>query len=218
MSISGTSQIKIIDGTSYMPVWFPNPGDYIHFIAGNKIAVETFAVEAGTHDFNYEVNSRHTSNGNPESILTTENALKEEFKERRYVNRSFIPISADFSVGIKNIKADITYGEVTPAIYDSKVKSPLVAWSIEFKWHRLVMAEKIKKAKTARGKRKQDIIAARGTAALESLPDLNGHLRVYVPSSDIQKFSKLKQGFGTTDIIGTNSGIIEEWITRVFGR
>ncbi|MDG5497835.1 hypothetical protein [Niveispirillum sp. BGYR6] len=208
--------MKVIANEAYVPAITANPGSYICFIAGNKIAVETFAIEPGTHEFNYEVNSRSVKDGMPEAVVTTRQALEREFTERRYVKRSHVPLSVSFADGITKPKAAITYGEVAPQVYVSKVDTMLVAWSIEFLWHRLAGPGG---AGLSRNSKKQagNMAQALGSAAVDSLPDLSSYLQVHIPFADRQKLKSLGRGFGTMDIIGTEQSLLDRWATRVFG-
>ncbi|MQP65846.1 hypothetical protein GE253_10885 [Niveispirillum sp. SYP-B3756] len=208
--------MKIIEGEIYIRGPEVNSGQYVHFLAGKKISVETFAIEAGGHDFNYQVMSRATANGKPESILTTQRALEREFWERRYVRRTFAPISV--GRGSDGPKLEITYGEVSPQVYVSSVETDIVAWSIQFLWHRLAKAggARLSASKTVRAR--QGVAVGQGTAQLNTLPDLAAHLRVHIPSADSGKYNLLKNGLGTSDVIGTDKNTIGGWLTRVFDR
>lgn len=208
--------MKIIDGEIYNRRITASPGQYVHFLAGKKISIETFAIEAGGHDFNYQVMSRATVNGRPESVVTTQRALEREFWERRYVQRTFAPIS--IGLGPKGPEVEVTYGEVSPQVYESRVETSVVAWSVQFLWHRLAKAGGARLSASKSVRAKQGVAVGQGTAHLNTVPDMIAHLGIYVPSADEDKFQPLKNGLGTIDIIGTDNNTIGGWLTRVFGK
>ncbi len=108
----------------------------------------------------------------------------------------------------------MTYGEVAPQIYQSKVASPVVAWSINFKSHRLVAAQgAIGSAGNAVRPNKNAVSVAQASANLQNIRAGFDYLMVWIPVRDFARTRILTNGFGTTDIIGTE----RSWLTRVFG-
>ena len=208
--------MKIIDGEIYYQRLVAEPGQYLHFLAGRKISVETYAIEAGGHDFNYQVMSRATVDGKPESILTTQKALEREFFEKRHVQRTFAPVS--IGPAPDGPKVAITYGEVSPQVYESKVETDIVAWTVQFLWHRLAKAggARLSASKTVRAR--QGVAVGQGTAQLNALPDMAAHLRIHIPSMDASKYKLLIDGLGTRDVIGIEDNSIRGWLTRVFDK
>lgn len=82
------SPIRVIGGTPYRSYRIINPGGNLYLLAGSSIAVETWALDWGQHEFDYEVNSRPIDGrGRPTAIATTRSALQREFMERRVVSR-----------------------------------------------------------------------------------------------------------------------------------
>ena len=132
-------EIRVVRGIAYRQLRIIAPGDALFFTGTHRIAVETWALDWGQHEFDYELNSRATDpQGRPQPIATTEQALAREFMERRVVSRQMIPIS----VGMDGSrpKVAMTMGEVSPQVYESRVPTDVVAWSLHFRSHRLVAA------------------------------------------------------------------------------
>lgn len=208
---------RLIAGDAFRPLNTVSPGDNLFFTAGAVIAVETWAVEMGHHEFDYEVNSRTTgAGGRPDAIASTRGGLRNEFVERRIVSRLPIPISiGDFSTS-RLPKVALTYGEVSPQIYRSKSISPTIAWSLKLKAHRFVAAQgKTSIARNSVMRNRNAIAAASHTVRMQTFPIGEPHLLIYVREADFVRTRILKSGFGVTDLIGTEPSFIEHWVTRI---
>jgi hypothetical protein len=209
--------IRIIRGVHYRQLMIINPGECLYITTGRSIAVETWAVPMGQHEFDYGINSRATDvHERPISIASTSNALEAEFMERRIVVRQAVPFSIGDSNGNKIPEIDMTYGEVAPQVYHSKQTSPTVAWSINFKGHRLVSAHSVTKnfARKPLSRKQNGIAMAKNTPAMQNVATSSEYLMIYVPVSDYPKHKIYREGFGTMDIIGTD----RSWLTRVFSK
>lgn len=212
-------EIRVVRGVAYRQLAILNPGDALFFTGPHSIAVETWALDWGQHEFDYELNSRAVdAQGRPQAIATTDNALAREFTERRVVTRQPIPISIGLDGG--RPKVAMTTGEVTPQVYRSKVAGEAVAWSLHFRAHRLVAF--------ATGGRSSVMNAARpnanasaiaqATVAGQANPSGFDYLMVRVPVTDFARFRILPSGFGVRDLIGRDPGFFERWTARIFGK
>ena len=75
-----TNPVRIIDGHPFRSYAVLNPGQSLYLASGRMIAVETWALDWGQHEFDYELNSRPVGpNGRPGAIATTRSALQREF-------------------------------------------------------------------------------------------------------------------------------------------
>lgn len=211
--------VRTIGGREFRTFRTITPGERLFLIAGRTIAVETWAVEWGQHEFDYEVNSRALdAGGRPQAIATTREALRREFVERRVVTRQPVPISVAFPGGLSPPRVELTYGEASPSIYTSRQGGAQLAWSIIFKSHRHVAAQgTIGAAKSAVTRNRNAPVVADGTAAMRSLPAGFDYLMLYLPVEDMPRSRILAGGFGVTDVIGTEQSWFDRWWTRVVG-
>lgn len=140
-----------------------------------------------------------------------ENTLAREFLERRVVTRAIIPIS--FGMDGHRPEAKVTMGEASPQVYESRVSSETVAWSLHFRAHRFVAAAQF-------GARVKGNVSevARATIAGQANPLSLNFLMVRVPVADFSRFRISPAGFGVFDYIGRNPTLIERWMALVFGR
>lgn len=212
------SDTRTIKGTTFRQFATVEETQKLFFVSGQTIAVETWALMMGQHEFDYQLNSRETSpDGLPQAIATTEGALDREFLERRVVFRSPIPLSVAFPNGLKPV-ADITYGEVVPQIYKSRVRTSTVAWSLNFKKHYLNSVQgKFGTAKGAVSPSSGALATAQMSAAAQNIATGLEYLTVYVPVADFGKTRRLNDGFGVNDVIGQNPSWIDGWMTKVRG-
>lgn len=212
--MSGRTHIRTIRGVQYRQFAPVTPGNRLFMTCGSMIAIETWAVTWGQHDFVYEVNSRSTNGADqPLSIATTRKALEREFVERRAVNRLFMPFSVGDSDGNKIPEVEMTYGEVAPQVYQSKEASAVVAWCINFKRHRLVAAQgSVSAVRNTVRPNKNAPFVAQASSNLENVPSGFEYLMVYVPVREHPAARIYTNGFGTMDVIGTE----RSWLTRVF--
>ncbi len=212
-------ETRSLHGVTFRQMGTINPGEAIYFRAGSQICVETYALDWGQHDFNYEVNSRTTRGGAPQAIATTRRALQREFMERRVVTRQPIPISAGDTNGNRIPEVAMTMGEVSPLIYRSRLTSSPLAWSINFMSHRNVAAGGTVSAAGNAARRNSNAPAvARGSARMSAAPTGFNYLMLWIPASDINSFRFYDGGFGVTDMIGTEPSAWQRWSSWVTGR
>lgn len=142
--------LRVVDGVTWHQFAIVNPGQSLYFLAGNSVMVETWALDWGKHEFDYEINSRQTANGKPQAIATTREALQREFMERRVVSRYPIPVS----IGVNGLPAlpdvELTLGEAKPQVYVSRIDASQIAWSLNFRSHRYAGAVGGKRASAGR--------------------------------------------------------------------
>lgn len=213
-------QVRTVRGVEYRPLAIVNPGDALFFTGTRRIAVETWALDWGQHEFDYEVNSRRLDNtGKPEAIATTERALAREFLERRAVLRQPIPVSVGFPNGLVP-QIRMTMGEVAPQIYESGIPGTMVAWSLRFRHHRLVAAATgtMSSVKNGAVRNPNADAISRASVTGQAVPSGFDYLMVRVPVAEYARFRILRTGFGVTDLIGTEPGLIQSWIARITGR
>ena len=75
-----SGEIRVVRGIAYRRLAIVNPGSALFFTGPKRIAVETWALDWGQHEFDYELNSRATDGqGRPQAIASTEQALAREF-------------------------------------------------------------------------------------------------------------------------------------------
>lgn len=110
-------------------------------------------------------------------------------------------------------KVEMTKGEVNPQVYESRVTSTTVAWSLHFRTHRYVNAAQF-------GLRTKANVSevARTAVTGQMNPSSFDYLMVRVPVTDYARFRLLPAGFGVADLIGRDPSLVERWIARVFGR
>jgi hypothetical protein len=109
-------------------------GQTLHFAAGAVIAVEKHDMRPGGTEFSFQVNSRATRDGRPETIAAMQRSLDDEFMESRVkTNILGLPISiGNAAAMVRNRNVALSYGELAPQIFRSKVRSNPVAWRIWF--------------------------------------------------------------------------------------
>ncbi|SFR98511.1 hypothetical protein [Sphingomonas jatrophae] len=215
-----TSPYRTIRGTTYRQFRTVFPGSRLFFVSGRDIAIEHWAYEVGQHEFDYEVNSRRTgANGRPEAIATTRDALAREFMEGRAIGRMPIPLSIGDSDGNRLPEVQMTYGEVAPQLYRSRVDSERVAWSVNFVRHyhlntqgRIGMGLAI-----ARPNANVSASAAR-TAAAQNMQSGFNYLMLWIPARDFERTELLPGGFGTMDMIGESPTLYRRFVNWVQGR
>ncbi|WP_313623970.1 hypothetical protein [Achromobacter sp.] len=204
------SNIRVIKGISYKPFAIAPPGKTLCFIGGRRIAVETWALDWGQHEFNYEINSRPLDwDGRPLSVVATRDMLQDEFFERRVVSRLPIPISVGVSDGRPEVQ--LTLGEVSPQVYETQLPAAKVMWELNFRSHRLVAAAGPRPKSTARQ-------VAQATIAGQSVPNGFDYLMVHAPLVDRHSFRIVSGDLGLRDVIGTDRGLSKRWWTWVTGR
>jgi hypothetical protein len=212
-------KVRVIGDVSYVPLAIVNPGDALFFTGPKRIAVETWALDWGQHEFDYELNSRPVGpDGRPIAIATTQEALAREFMEKRVVTRQPIPVSVGFPNGMVP-KVELTMGEVSPQIYTSRVTGLRVGWSLRFRGHRLVAASTgtMSAAKNAAKRNPNAELIGRATIAGQSAPSGFDYLMVRVPAADLPRFRILHRGFGVMDLIGTEQSWFQKWVSRITG-
>lgn len=210
--------VRVIGGIPFRSFRVVNPGENLYFVAGRTIAVETWALDWGQHEFDYELNSRGVdAEGRPSPIATTRSALQREFLERRVVSRYPIPVSVGFNGLHRLPDVELTMGEAHPQVYASKLAGPHLAWSLSFRTHRHTGAVGGKRASAGRvGPSASSTLPGSGRAG-GMQTDFN-YLMVYLPVSDFPSARIMPGGFGVIDVIGTDPGLIERWIARITGR
>lgn len=210
-----TSPVRLIKGAPFRQVATVNAGENFYLAAGRQIAVETWAIDWGKHVFDYELNSRPVSaNGRPQAIATTRSALEREFMERRVVSRYPIPVSVGMNGMRRAPDVALTLGEVSPQVYTSRVEGPRVAWSLAFRSHRHNGAVGGKRASQGRATANATMP---GSGRAGGMSTSFNYLAVYVPAADWGAARELPGGFGVTDLIGTEPGLIQRWIARITG-
>ena len=116
---------RVIEGIAFRSYRIVNPGENLFVIAGGRVAVETWALDWGRHEFDYELNSRGLdARGRPGAIATTRSSLTNEFIERRAVSRQPIPISVAANGLTRAPDVAMTLGEVRPQVYTSRLHGP----------------------------------------------------------------------------------------------
>ena len=213
--------VRFFAGRTWRPFQIVNPGATLTMIAGPLIAVETWAVEWGQHEFDYEVNSRPLArDGQPQAIMTTRQALRDEFFERRVVPRQPIPFSMAFPNGMMSRpEIALTYGEVAPQTYQSRISASQVGWQIAFKEHRLnAVVGKMGSVKNAAKRNNNASAIANGANQMENMPSSFDYLMVYIPTLRSGEARVLPGGFGAIDVIGDDPSLVQQWMSRLFGR
>lgn len=212
-----TAPIREIRGVRYRRFRTVFPGERLFFVTGNQIAIEHWAYEVGQHHFDYEVNSRPVLNGRPQAIATTRDALQREFLERKVNTRQVIPVSIGDSDGNRIPEVAMTYGEVAPQIYRSRVEGPEVAWSIIFGLHRHVSTQGAGGTALSIARPNANVVqnAARSANA-QQMQSGHNYLMLWIPVDRFGATRLLPNGFGTTDVIGYDPPLhrrIIQWIT-----
>lgn len=207
--------LRVVDGVTWHQFAIVNLGRSRNFLAGKSVMVETWALDWGKHEFDYELNSRLTANGRPQAIATTEEGLRREFMERRVVSRYPIPVS----IGMNGLRAlpdvEFTLGGAKPQVYASRINTSRLAWSLKFRSHRYVGAVGGKRASAGRATSGAGMPGMGRGAGMATGFD---YLMVHLPLSDYTAAQVLPRGLGTTDVIGREPGLLERWIARVTGQ
>jgi hypothetical protein len=207
--------MRIINGTQFRPFRIVNPGENLYFTSGRMVAVETWAVEWGKHEFDYELNSRPLDpRGRPQAIATTREALEREFLERRVVSRYPVPVSFALNGTRRLPTVEMTYGEARPQVYTSRVDGGQVAWSLHFRSHQHHGAVGGKRASQGRN------MAGPGPSGMgraEGLATGFNYLMVYLPVNDHGGARPYPNGFGVTDLIGREPTMLERWTAWITG-
>ncbi len=107
-----------------------------------------------------------------------------------------------------------TYGEVNPQVYQSKLTNKALGWAIHFAQHRLVAAQgTIGSLKNAITRNKNAVAVAESSSKLQNIATGSEYLMIYIPVAEYRTTRLYRNGFGTKDVIGTDSS----WLTRVLG-
>lgn len=110
-------------------------GQVLYFTAGATVAVEKHDMRPGGTEFDFQVTSRATRNGQPEPIMAMQSSLDREFLESRVKTNLYgLPLSLGNGVEmVRQRRVELSYGELRPQIFHSKVETNPVAWYIWFK-------------------------------------------------------------------------------------
>lgn len=214
------SQIRYLKGVPYRQFRAIFPGETLFLLSGRMIAVEHWAYEPGQHEFDYQVNSRQVeANGRPQAIMTTRTALEREFMERRVVSRAVVPVSIGDSNGNRIPEVQMTYGEVLPQIYRSTVASSKIGWSVSFRQHRHVSTQGTMGTAKSIAKPNASVMRnANRSARAQNMQSGFNYLMVWIPESQFGQTSMLENGFGVTDLIGTDISLTQRVINWVKGQ
>lgn len=210
--------VRVFDGVPFRNYRVLNPGQNLYLVAGTRIAVETWALDWGKHEFDYELNSRSLVGGRPGAIATTRTALQREFLERRVVTRYPIPVSVGFNGMNKLPDIALTLGEVKPQVYTSKMAGPQLGWSLAFRSHRHHGAVGGKRASTSRVGPNASSTTMPGSGRGAGLATGFNYLMVYLPVADFATAREMPGGFGVMDMIGTDPSLWDRWTARIFGQ
>jgi hypothetical protein len=215
-----TSQIRYLKGVAFRQFRTIFPGETLFMLSGRVIAVEHWAYEPGQHEFDYQVNSRQIeASGRPQAIMTTRAALEREFMERRAVSRAVVPVSIGDSNGNRIPEVRMTYGEVAPQIYTSTVNSDRVGWSLSFRSHRHVSTQgTLGTAKSIAKPNASIQSSANRSARAQNMQSGFNYLMLWIPESQFGQTRILENGFGVTDMIGTDISLTQRMINWVTGR
>ncbi|WP_146151020.1 hypothetical protein [Allosphingosinicella deserti] len=207
---------RVIDGKAFQQFRIVNPGENLYFTAGRSIAVETWALDWGKHEFDYDLNSRPTTqDSRPVAIATTREGLQREFLERRVVNRYPVPVSVAMNGVRRAPTIELTLGEARPQVYESKVPSAVVAWSLNFRSHRHHGGVGGKRASQGRA---TGAGSPPGIGRGAGMATGFNYLMVYLPVEDAVSVRRYQNGFGVVDLVGSEPGLIQRWIARVTGQ
>ncbi len=124
-----------IDRNYYKLVAILEEGQTLYFSAGQSIAVEKFDMRIGSTEFDYQVNSRQFRGGIPDSIMTMQQSLDDEFNEGRVKSNLYgLPVSlGNLGQMARQRRIELSYGELKPQVFRSTVTTTPVAWRIWFK-------------------------------------------------------------------------------------
>jgi len=198
-------------------------GQTFCFFAGSTIAVEKWDARPGSTEFDFQVMSRAAPDGRAGAIMSSREGLYREFNEARVKSNLFgLPISGGNVVAVARGRAapELTYGELQPQVFRSRVTSNLVAWTLWFPRAHYVGMGGVPRipgtAKPSAAARAGAATArAEGAAAMgamsqrdPSLADgsagpvgMAATLRVYILLADLAKFRVSPQRFDTHDMI-----------------
>ena len=198
--------MRTIRGVAYRRMRAIYPNESVYLITGNQIAIEHWAYEIGQHYFDYEVNSRSVGpDGRPTAIASMRSGLEREFMERRVNTRGAIPVSIGDSDGNRIPEVGMTYGELAPQIYQSRVAGPQVAWSIKFRRQQYVAAQTpTRTALTLAGRKPDPVHHAENSVRAQNMQGGHNYLVLWVPASSFSATRFLPNGFGVLDYIGEN--------------
>jgi hypothetical protein len=207
---------RTISGREFKPFRVVNPGQNLYFAAGRSIAIETWALDWGKHEFDYELNSRPMSTaGRPSAIATTREALEREFLERRVVSRYPVPVSVAMNGIDRAPTIELTLGEARPQIYATRLPSATVAWSLNFRAHRHHGGVGGKRASQGRS---MSPGSPPGIGRGAGMATGFNYLMIYLPTADWAKAQLYPAGFGVMDVIGQEPGLIERWTAWITGK
>lgn len=210
----------------------------LSFLAGTAIAVEKMDMRPGGTEFDYQVNSRGVRNGRPEDIMVMQNSLDREFMEARVKSNVYgLPVSiGNLMAMARGAPLELSYGELRPQVFTSKVTTDPVAWTIHFKraYYSGVATrpslsrpsgtavDKLANQATTRADASASAGAATATggARNRSAPGnvqpigVDAVLRLYVRETDLSRYKPSSKIFGDHDMIFHSPGIFD-WLQQL---
>lgn len=89
----------------------------------------------GGTEFDFQVNSRPFRGGKPEAIAAMQSSLDREFAESRVKSNLFglLLSYGNMNEMRRQRRIELSYGELRPQVFPSRVAGPRVAWRIWFK-------------------------------------------------------------------------------------
>lgn len=120
-----------VNGKLYRYVRSIDEGQTLYFMAGREIVVERFDMRPGGCEFDFQINSRPGRG----PIAAMRSGLDKEFDEPRVKSNFFgVPIRPSDAIAMAQARrVTMTYGEIAPKVYRSKVMTSPVGWTIWFK-------------------------------------------------------------------------------------
>ncbi|MFD1747384.1 hypothetical protein ACFSE1_18080 [Rhizobium helianthi] len=223
------SGILTIDGEQFVKVRQIFDARNIYFRAGKKIAVERFAVFQGTHQFDYEVNSRPIDrNGNPIAIATNQDALRNEFFEKTILTRPPVPVvfgkdnNGEFAVKLQP-------NDLRAQVFESKESGEMIAWSLHVKsisYEGTMSAMGAAKTTGTRIRQSsssspsvrqkmyagatQDMHNAERSGLASNTGDPSHMINIYIQSKSLSIYRNYPNGFGVVDLVGYDPSLWEK--------
>lgn len=215
------SIIRNFGGGTYRAVMELGAGNTIYFLAGARIAIEKWEMRPGRTNIEFQVNSRATRDGRPISIATNEETLRDEFIERTVAGRQVVPISVGELSNLRQGRAPsvaLTYGEASPQIFQSTVRTRPVAWTVAFRdtRHAGMGGARMRRPSGAKASQAGQLAReqAEGAARLRAVTSMT-FLRIFVNIADVGSYRVLDEPIGNGDVTGRRPSLIEQMMSRV---
>ncbi len=218
-----------VDGRLFRLVGTVDEGSSLYFSGGRSIAVEKFDMRPGGTEFDFQVNSRAFRGGRPQAVASTQAGMDNEFMEARVKsNLVGLPLSyGNINEMRRQRRIELSYGELRPQVFTSRVAGAPLAWRIWFKrTHyagnpsvpRLPKGTAVPRATGSAAVRGMSETPNRDHApgAIGPLTNAAGILRVYVEGNDA--FQVFGRPFDGGDVIFRPTTLMEHLGSFVRGR